>query len=153
MTYETKYLYEKTAEILSMCACLSARKASRAITQIFDEELRPSGIRATQLPILIQLLSDPATTIAHLTERLIMDRTSLSRLLKPLEAGGFIAVKKGFDRRTRVMTLSERGRQAAIEAIPFWENAQARVIERLGEPQWKVLHASLGAVAANVPDK
>ena len=103
------------------------------ITQIFAKELRPCGIRATQLPVLAILLSDPSTTIGRLSEHLILDRTSLTRLLKPLKQGGLINVSRGNDRRVRIMSLTERGRQAVLEAISQRGIAQARVIERLGE--------------------
>ena len=115
--------------MLSSCACLGARRASRAITQVFDEKLRPCGIRVTQLPVLVLLYSDPSTTMVRLSERLIMDRTSVTRLLKPLRASGLINVSKGKDKRTRVMSLTERGRQTLLDAIPLWESAQASVIE------------------------
>ena len=153
MTSETHELNRKCAEMISMCACLSARKASRAITQLFDEKLRPCGIRVTQLPVLVLLFSDPSTTMVRLTEHLIMDRTSLTRLLKPLQEGGLINISRGNDRRTRVMSLSKRGRQTLLDAIPLWEIAQAHVVEQLGDSQWKLLHANLEAVAAKISDR
>ena len=153
MNSQTSELNTKCAEMISMCACLSTRRASRAITQIFDRELGPCGIRATQLPVLAILLSDPSTTIGSLSEHLIMDRTSLTRLLRPLQKGGLINVSIGTDRRTRIMSLSERGRHAVVKAIPLWEIAQARVIERLGETQWQLLHTGLEAVAAKIGEK
>ena len=118
MTSQVCELKKKCAGMISMCACISTRRASRAITQIFDKELRPCGIRATQLPVLSFLFFDPSTTIGRLSEHLILDRTSLTRLLKPLKQGGLINVSRGNDRRVRIMSLTERGRQAVLEATP-----------------------------------
>jgi len=153
ISFPAPELDEKLAEMVSACACLNTRKASRAITQIFDEELRPSGIRATQFPDLVTLSSDPSTTIASLAECLIMDRTSVTRLLKPLQESGLICVSKGKDKRSRVLSLSARGRQAVLDTIPLWEIAQTRVIDRLGESDWNLLKAGLQAISAKIGKK
>ena len=64
--------------MLSTCACLNLRKASRAVTQIFDQALLASGLRSTQLQVLVTFASSGTTTITQLAEELIMDRTSLT---------------------------------------------------------------------------
>ena len=133
--------------MLTTCACLNLRKASRAVTQIFDETLKPSALRSTQLPVLVTLALAGPTTVTNLAEKLVMDRTSLGRLLRPLENAGFIQVTAGTDRRTREASLTERGRLAVTEAIPLWERAQAYVVERLGHRRWRDLRENLSAAA------
>ena len=71
-------------------------------------------------------------TISQLAQALVMDRTTLTRDLKPLEAQGLIQVSSGADRRTRTVALTARGRQVLTRALPLWERAQARMIEGLG---------------------
>lgn len=114
------------------CACLNLRKASRAVTQLFDQTLKPSGIRATQFSILVAALRRAPVTITRLAQALVMDRTTLTRDLRPLEAQGFIQVSPGSDRRTRTVTLTARGREVVVSALPLWEQVQARMVEGLG---------------------
>ena len=136
--------------MLNTCACLNLRKASRAVTQVFDGSLKPSGVRSTQLPVLVTLALAGSTTITHLAEELVMDRTSLARLLRPLESAGLIEIAPGEDRRTRQLSLTIRGREAVADAIPLWERAQAHVVDRLGQRRWRELRENLSAAATLV---
>ena len=136
--------------VLTTCAALNLRKASRAVTQVFDETLRPTGLRSTQLPVLVTLAFVGSTTVSHLAEELVMDSTSLARLLTPLESGGFIEIVPGEDRRTREVSLTIRGQEAVAEAFPLWERAQAYVVGRLGQRRWRDLRENLAAAATLV---
>ena len=113
------------------CTCLNLRKASRAVTQRYDDALLPCGVRSTQLPVLITLALTSTTTVTSLSQELLMDRTSLARLLKPLEAHGYIHVQPGDDRRTREVSLNVHGWDTVKIAIPLWESAQGEVIRLL----------------------
>ena len=93
----------------SSCACLNLRMAARAITRFYDRALQPSGLRATQFNLLCALAADGSATITHLAQQLVMDRTTLSRNLKPLVGMGLIAVEPGEDRRSRVIALTDDG--------------------------------------------
>lgn len=136
--------------MLATCACLNLRKASRVVTQIYDEALQPSGLRSTQLPVLITLATDEPMTISNLAGELLMERTSLARLLRPLEIAGLIKIAPGEDRRTRGVSLTERGQDAIVEAIPLWEKAQAFVVDRLGRRRWRDLRENLSAAVTLV---
>ena len=136
--------------MLTTCACLSLRKASRVVTQIYDETLQPSGLRSTQLPVLVTIATDGPTTITHLAEELLMDRTSLARLLRPLEIAGLIEIAPGEDRRTRGVSLTDRGQNSVEGAIPLWEKAQAFVVDRLGQRRWRELRKNLSAAVTLV---
>ena len=129
--------------MLSTCACLNLRKASRAVTQIFDQALLASGLRSTQLPVLVTFASSGTTTIAQLAEELIMDRTSLARLLRPLASAGLIKIEPGEDRRTRDVSLMADGREAVLGSIPLWEKAQAMVLGRMGQRRWDEMRGNL----------
>ena len=136
----------KCAEIAETCTCLQLRKAARVVTRIFDETLRPSGLLCSQLPILITLSIDGSTPITLLAEKLLLDRTTLGRNLKPLEKQGLIEIVAGDDRRTREVALTNRGPEAVAKAIPFWERAQAHVVETLGQELTRELRGNLSAV-------
>ena len=98
---QDQLLLENYGNILAACTCLNLRKASRVITQMYDEALKPSGLRSTQLPVLVTLVSNGPKTVNQLADTLVMDRTSLSRLLHILVTRGLIKTTPGEDRRTR----------------------------------------------------
>jgi DNA-binding MarR family transcriptional regulator len=114
------------------CTCINLRVASRALTRLYDEALSPSGIRITQLATLAALAFNGPFTVQALANALVMDRTTLTADLKPLEAQGFLEVSTGIDRRTRVVAISEAGRQALERAIPLWQGVQNQVQRELG---------------------
>ena len=133
------------AEIEESCACLNVRKAARAITQLFDEVLQPTGLRSTQFPLLVVVARLREAPVTQLAEELVMDRTTLARNLKPLESQGLLTIEAGTDRRRHLVRLTERGHQALARALPYWEQAQHQVVTRLGQKQWHTLLAELKA--------
>ena len=139
---------EKCSYMVVACVCLNLRKASRIITQMYDDALKPSGLRSTQLPVLATLVSAGPMTVNSVAEELLMDRTSLSRLLRPLVTRGLIKMTPGQDRRTRELSITDRGREAVAAAIPMWDGVQDRVVERLGQNRWRNLSDNLSAAAA-----
>ena len=133
------------AEIEESCACLNVRKAARAVTQLFDEVLQPTGLRSTQFPLLVVVARLREAPVTQLSRELVMDRTTLARNLKPLESQGLLTIEAGTDRRRHLVRLTERGRQALARALPSWEQAQHQVVTYLGHKQWHALRASLQA--------
>lgn len=133
------------AEIEATCACSNVRKAARAVTQLFDEMLQPTGLRSTQFTLLVAVARLCEAPMTQLSRVLVMDRTTLARNLKPLESLGLLTVEAGTDRRRHLVRLTERGSQALARALPYWEQAQHQVITRLGDAQWHTLQASLQA--------
>ncbi|VUZ85825.1 MarR family transcriptional regulator [Candidatus Methylomirabilis lanthanidiphila] len=133
---------------MAACACSSIRKAARAVTELYDRILKPSGLRVTQFALLHVLASGGSTTITRLGQILVIDRTTMTRNLKPLVNQGLITIEAGQDQRTRVVTLTPSGREALAKALPLWEKAQTRVVEGLGRQRWSTLLADLSAVIA-----
>lgn len=133
---------------MAECACSSIRKAARAVTELYDGILKPSGLRVTQFALLAVLASAGSTTITRLGQILVIDRTTMTRNLKPLVNQGLITIEAGQDQRTRVVTLTSSGREALAKALPLWEKAQTRVVEGLGRQRWNTLLADLSTVIA-----
>ena len=117
---------------LAACACANLRRATRVVTQVYDAALSPVGIRATQFTVLATLAITGEVALTRLAEELVMDRTTLTRNLKPLIARGLVRVEKARDQRVRHIRLSDDGRQLFDLARPRWEKIQARLMERLG---------------------
>ncbi|HEV2357439.1 MAG TPA: MarR family winged helix-turn-helix transcriptional regulator [bacterium] len=132
--------------IAAECACVNLRKTARCVTQFFDEALTPSGLRATQFTVLVAVaLADPPT-MTRIAEALVMDRSTLTRNLRPLERAGLVKTAGGEDRRTRFVTLTSRGRERLTAALPLWERVQNHVVRGIGVPRWHDILGDLSAV-------
>lgn len=136
---------QKCVEAANHCACFNFRKASRAVTQLFDDALQPTGLRSTQLVILIAAAVFDAVSVSRLARELVMDRSTLTRNLRPLERRGLIALAPGKDERTRLVALTSAGKKQLSAALPVWEQAQTRFQEKLGAARWKSLLQGLTA--------
>lgn len=125
------------------CTCFNLRKASRVITHLFDEVLQPSGLLVNQFTLMVAISLVGSVTITHLAQELVIDRTTLTRNLKPLERQGFIQIQSGQDQRMRVVSLTPQGQEALAKALPLWELAQTRIVEQLGQERWNTLLSGL----------
>ena len=121
------------------CTNFNLRKAARVVTHRYDEILKPSGLRSTQYSLLTVLSVGGADTISNLAHKLVMDRTTLTRNLKPLQAQGWIKRVPGEDRRTRAWAITGPGRKVLAQALPLWQKAQKETVNLLGKERWNGL--------------
>lgn len=135
----------KCSEMLTVCTALNLKKASRVVTKLFDDVLRPTGLRSTQLPILVTLRLLGPTPMRQLSAELVMSPTTLTRNLKPLLKRGMVQVLAGEDKRTREISLAEPGGKLLDEAAPLWEEAQGITVESLGHARWRSLIDEISA--------
>jgi len=132
--------------------CAGLRRASRALTQFYEEELRPVGLRATQFTILQTLSLAGEVTQRQLGRMLVMDSTTLTRTLKIMIRHGWIRQRRGADRREWRIRLSKNGEIQLKRALPRWEKAQARLRRQLGEGQWEALRKLTDSVTNAVAE-
>jgi DNA-binding MarR family transcriptional regulator len=125
------------------CTCDRLRKLARRLTQRYDAFLAPTGLRLTQFSLLAHLLRGGPATMSALAERLEMDRTTLTRNLKPLADAGLVAMGAGRDARERVVSVSDQGRTVWRAAREQWRRAQDEVNQMLGVEQVVALHGVL----------
>ena len=118
------------------CLCANLRRAARALTQIYDEALRPVGLRGPQFTILQTLSIAGEITQGRMAQILAIDSTTLTRTLAIMERQGWIARREGEDRREWRIQLSKAGRSKFERALPYWQKAQALIKKKLGERAW-----------------
>lgn len=118
------------------CMCANIRRAARAITQRYDEALRPLGLTITQFTILQALSLAGEITQGRLGEILAMDSTSLTRTLSVMNRQGWIAKVHGTDRRERRLRLTRVGRSEINRAVPYWQKSQETLRAQLGKERW-----------------
>jgi len=128
------------------CACGRLRRATRALTQFYDDAMAPAGLHLTQFSLLRTLARSGPARISDLAAAALLDRTALSRNLDPLVARGLVDVVTGRDARTREVSLTRAGTRAIRDAEPYWKRAQADVARRLGAPKLDALIATLAEI-------
>jgi DNA-binding MarR family transcriptional regulator len=133
-------------EVVDSCVCHKVRMAARAVTRAYDAALRPVGLRATQFAVLVAVATEEALSITALAQALGMDRSTLTRNVRPLVKDELLVVGREGWHRSRTVEITERGRARVREALPLWARAQARLQRQLGEPQWASVHQSLEAL-------
>jgi DNA-binding MarR family transcriptional regulator len=127
--------------------CGSIRRAARSVTQLYDDILRPSGLRITQFSILGAAMAMSPITLTRLANATVTDRTTLTRNLRLLEKQGLIRIEAGEDRREREISITPAGAEALKEAYPLWQKAQAQAMKGLGS-HWKALQGQLAVATA-----
>src|SRR5206468_1468601 len=121
---------------LSPCVCNPLRMVTRAVTQLYDDVLRPSGLRVTQFSILVTLARRGEANLKELETSLAIDQTTLTRSLGLLERDGVIERASHPDGRIKAMRLTRKGRRVLNVARPLWAQAQDKVLRGLGTRVW-----------------
>jgi DNA-binding MarR family transcriptional regulator len=121
-----------TPSVPSLCYALAARKSDRYLSRLYDRHLAPAGLSVSQFAILRLLTVHGPLKIAELADRLIMERTSLVRALRPLQASGWVSAGRSDNGRAFEFALSPSGMEKFTEAVPLWEEAQAAFEREVG---------------------
>lgn len=131
---------EKTVEqLLEECVCFDLRRTTRRISNLYDQIIAPSGVTSPQWSLL-RTLDGQSVAIAKLSTLLDVDRTSLRRMLDPLERDGLVVVVVDpFDKRGRLVGLTPTGRGVLKLARQRWQDAQAAMLDVLGESDLRQL--------------
>jgi DNA-binding MarR family transcriptional regulator len=126
-------------ELLAECACFDLRKATRAVSRMYDAFLREEGLNITQFSVLRLICTEKALSILTLGRYMVMERTSITRALAPLERDGLINSRPGADKRIRMVSVTNKGRKLIEEAEPKWRQAQEALMETVGENRWHAM--------------
>jgi len=145
--------FATTLHVRDHCLCLATQRAARALARRFDEALRPVGLTSGQFSLLMSLNRPQPPSIGSVAALLAMDRTTLTANLKPLERAGLLrATIDPADRRGRLLTLTEAGRDVLARAAPIWARTHQAVEAPLGDGEADSLRAGLLALAGSAAD-
>ena len=139
------------AQPAAACTCGRLRRATRALTQLYDDAMAPVGLRITQFSLLRTLAREGPLHISDLAARQLLDRTALSRNLDPLVEQRYVAIVRGRDARTKEVAITREGVSALRAAEPCWARAQREVAARLGAERLDALIDTLGALESLHP--
>lgn len=135
------------------CTCANLRRAARAVTRLYNGELRGDDIEITQFTLLMALDRTGEIPQGELGQLLALDSTTLTRMLEPLKKRGWVQAKEGNDRRLRIFSLTAAGRAKYRSSLPRWKRAQDGVQKALGEKEMGELTALLMQVTQATPQQ
>jgi DNA-binding MarR family transcriptional regulator len=130
---------ERPKSATTPCLCNALRQATRAVTRLYDEELRGVGLRTTQYSLMRRLRSAGEVRQRDLGGLTSLEETTLTRNLRPLIDARWVAIRPGEDRREKLIRLTDAGAAKLDEARPAWERAQERLRSRLPKGTWSGL--------------
>ncbi len=131
--YVMESLESAARDVEGRCLGMALRRASRAVTQRYDEALAQIGLRSTQFSVLVGLAHAPEVPLSRLAAALVMDRTTLTRNLAPLLRDGLVEERAAADGRVRLFALTGKGKKTFERALPAWETAQSHMVRALAE--------------------
>lgn len=130
------------------CACATARRVARTLTQLYDGALRGSGLEAPQFALLMTLEHKGPCTQAALGQHHALDKTTVSRNVRWLERQGWIRSAPGTDRRARELQLTAEGRRRLAAARPSWRRAQEQLRSEMTPGEWTAMFSAFTSVSA-----
>ena len=133
------------------CIAVRLRLLNRVVTNLYDDALRPLGLKVSQLNILIVTAKLGLARPAQVCDLLQLDASTLSRNVKPLQARGWLEVVPEEDARAQPFRLTAKGKRLIEKAVPAWEQAQRQAQELLGEGGVALLTRTAGKLGAPRP--
>jgi DNA-binding MarR family transcriptional regulator len=115
------------------------------VTQMYETALQQTGLKVGQVTMLAVLSNRGDMPLTSLADALVMDRTTLTRNLKPMVRDGLVSVETEEDQRVRMVGLTGKGRKKIKQAYPLWAEVQSRLVDGLGSERWSGLVADLNA--------
>jgi DNA-binding MarR family transcriptional regulator len=145
---EKKLPYETTLLVRDCCLCLHVQRAARLLARRFDDMLRPFGLTNGQFSLLMSLNRPEPPPMGPVASLLAMDRTTLTAALKPLERHGLVKIAPDpKDRRSRVLSLTAKGHELLLCAVPVWRHAHEEIEKALPIGAPEELRKTLRALA------
>lgn len=126
------------------CVSNNLQKTARAVSRVYAEEMRPAGLARSQFAVLEHLDHEGALPLTDLARRLYMERTTLTRNLRPLEQAKLVTrTTSPTDGRVKLVAITDAGRERLNTGRRYWRKAQARLLKLFGEAEWQELETTL----------
>ncbi len=135
------------------CTCFNLRKATRVVTQFYDDRMRQFNLRGTQFTLLAHTYAMGPVALTKLAEAMVTDRTTLARNLRPLEKEGLIKVEHGDDKRTRIISITAEGHKRITEAYRVWKETEEEIQRMVGRDKWSCMMSEVSSLINQIQEK
>ena len=146
--------FTNTVELItSECLAVRMRILNRTVTKIFDNALRPLGVKVSQLNVLMVVARYGPISPSNITRRLNIEKSTLSRNIERMLTHGWLKVSHGESGHTQVVALGSPGRKLIEKSLPLWKTAQEQSIALLGQRGVRSIHQAADTVWAKLGRK
>ena len=139
--------------IASECLAVRIRLLNRTVTSIFDDALRPLGVKVSQLNVLMVVAKRGPVSPGGVARRLNMEKSTLSRNVERMRTRGWLKVSQGDTGRKQILELGPAGRKLIEKSLPYWKKAQAQTEALLGPRGTQSIHRAANTVWAQLGRK
>lgn len=142
--HKTKATPAEMADLVSQCALFDVNRLSRLLTGLYNAKMKDVPLSISQYTLVVNIEALVRARVTEVANAMLMDRTSVTRLIEPLIARGLLKIEQGEeDRRVRNLTVTAKGRNALRASEQAWQDAQQAFYEAIGVEQWKLLRKTL----------
>src|SRR3954471_10950065 len=107
--------------IAATCIAGRLRLLNRVVTNLYDDALRPFGVRLSQGNVLAVTAKLGVARPAEVCDILELDASTLSRTVDRMVANGWLEIVPDEDGRSQPFRLTAEGRRLMERALPAWE--------------------------------
>jgi DNA-binding MarR family transcriptional regulator len=129
---------------LGPCVCSQVRKLARKLSSFYDAVLAPENLTITQYSLLVNIARAGQLGHTVLAEKVGMERTTLTRNLRPLTRAKLVSTVTGLDRRQHLLQLTALGKRKLVRSLPLWEEAQRQFLSHIDSKSIHDFRALLG---------
>ena len=129
------------ATVSNKCVANQVRQLNRSLSRIYDEQLRPHGMKISQFTILVAIANLGEVTPQTISSTLSLEKSTLSRSLEHLVQKGWLVANYSQKNRIQTITITEAGKKQIIKVNPSWSKAQKQVEQLIAQSQLAVLFA------------
>lgn len=134
------------------CTAFNLKRATRIVQALFDEAFKPVGLEGTQYTVLSHVYVAEPISLTKLADMMDVDRTTLARNLAPLEKKRLVEIKPGSDKRAKLITTTDKGKEILSNAMPLWAETQEKIKETLGVENWSSMISNLNGLVENLKE-
>src|ERR1700731_138755 len=139
-----------TAPELRPCVCSHVRRIARKLSSLYDAALSSEELTITQYSLLANIARAGQLSHTVLAEKVGMERTTLTRNLRPLTNAKWVTAGTGQDRRQHLLQLTAAGKRKLVRSLPLWEEAQRHFLSQIGSDSLQELRALLASAESAV---
>jgi DNA-binding MarR family transcriptional regulator len=127
------------------CVCSQVRRIARKLSSLYDAVLSPEKLTITQYSLLANIGRAGQLSHSVLAEKVGMERTTLTRNLRPLTRAKWVSSATGEDRRQHLLELTAAGKRKLLRSLPLWEEAQRQFLSQIGSESLQDLRTRLAS--------
>jgi DNA-binding MarR family transcriptional regulator len=126
-------IQQQARQVVAACLGYRSRRLARAVTRLYNDRLRPLGLNLTEMNLLAAIAAQGSVQPAKLGRAMALEKSTLSRNSSRLVEQGWVEIRDHPDDRGVLLSLTARGNQMLLDALPAWQQAQEQAQSLVAE--------------------